>query len=111
MAAGAADSGRGWWWVIYSAGADAHQAEIGVAEDLAMTPAEVGVLADSEEEILAEAARAVTGKPNVEGKLSELVQRLQSALGARLVSVILYGSATTGDWQEKTSDLNVLCAL
>ncbi|MFL6463770.1 MAG: hypothetical protein ACJ73N_05100 [Bryobacteraceae bacterium] len=68
-------------------------------------------MADSEEEILAEAARAVTGKPNVEGKLSELVQRLQSALGARLVSVILYGSATTGDWQEKTSDLNVLCVL
>jgi hypothetical protein len=47
----------------------------------------------------------------VEQKLSQLVQRLQSALGTRLVSVILYGSATTGDWQEKKSDLNVLCVL
>ncbi len=63
------------------------------------------------EETLAEAARAVTGKPDVEGKLSELVQRLRSALGTRLVSIILYGSAATEDWQEKTSDLNVLCVL
>ena len=47
----------------------------------------------------------------MEQKLSELVQRLQSALGARLVSVVLYGSATWGDWQEDTSDLNVLCVL
>ncbi|MBV9224889.1 MAG: hypothetical protein JO150_12085 [Acidobacteriaceae bacterium] len=50
-------------------------------------------------------------KQDVEQKLSELVQRLQSALGARLVSVVLYGSATWGDWQEDTSDLNVLCVL
>ncbi|MBV9306584.1 MAG: hypothetical protein JOZ45_10610 [Acidobacteriaceae bacterium] len=47
----------------------------------------------------------------MEQKLSELVQRLQSALGVRLVSVVLYGSATWGDWQEDTSDLNVLCVL
>ncbi|MBV9037091.1 MAG: hypothetical protein JO182_21545 [Acidobacteriaceae bacterium] len=50
-------------------------------------------------------------KQDVEQKLSELVQRLQSALGVRLVSVVLYGSATWGDWQEDTSDLNVLCVL
>ena len=60
---------------------------------------------------LAEAARAVTGEPDFKQQLSELVQRLQNALGARLISVILYGSATTGDWQKKTSDLNVLCVL
>lgn len=51
------------------------------------------------------------GKRDVEQKLSALIQRLQSALGTRLVSVILYGSAAEGDWQEEVSDLNVLCVL
>jgi hypothetical protein len=43
--------------------------------------------------------------------LSDLVQKLKAALGERLISVILYGSAAVGDWQQKTSDLNVLCVL
>ena len=44
-------------------------------------------------------------------KLSELVRRLNSALGDHLVSAILYGSAAMDDWHERTSDLNVLCVL
>jgi hypothetical protein len=43
--------------------------------------------------------------------LSELVDRLKSALGDQLVSVLLYGSAAIGDWDKDTSDLNVLCVL
>jgi len=43
--------------------------------------------------------------------LSELVERLKAALGDRLVSVILYGSAAMDDWNERRSDLNVLCVL
>ncbi len=43
--------------------------------------------------------------------LDEFVGRLASALGDKLVSVVLYGSAVTGDFQEKVSDLNVLCVL
>ena len=43
--------------------------------------------------------------------LNELVQRLQRALADDLVSVVLYGSAVTGDYQDKISDLNVLCIL
>jgi hypothetical protein len=43
--------------------------------------------------------------------LSDLVERLKSALGDRLVAVILYGSAAVGDWDKDNSDLNVLCAL
>jgi predicted nucleotidyltransferase len=43
--------------------------------------------------------------------LDEFVGRLTSALGDKLVSVVLYGSAVTGDFQEKVSDLNVLCVL
>ncbi len=44
-------------------------------------------------------------------KLQELVDRLHKAHQDRLVSVILYGSAVTGDHHQKFSDLNVLCVL
>src|SRR5438874_165372 len=47
----------------------------------------------------------------MEEKLTDLVGRLQKAHQERLVSVILYGSAATGDHHEKFSDLNVLCVL
>jgi predicted nucleotidyltransferase len=47
----------------------------------------------------------------IQQKLQELVDRLRKAHGERLVSVILYGSAVTGDHHEKFSDLNVLCVL
>src|SRR6185437_5639741 len=47
----------------------------------------------------------------VEQKLSELVDRLRKAFGQHLVSVILYGSGATSDWNEGNSDLNVLCVL
>jgi hypothetical protein len=47
----------------------------------------------------------------LEEKLSELVRRLKSAFGDRLVSAVLYGSAAMGDWHEQSSDLNVLCVL
>ena len=43
--------------------------------------------------------------------LSDLVHKLKAAFGERLISAILYGSAAVGDWQRKTSDLNVLCVL
>ncbi len=47
----------------------------------------------------------------MEEQLSELVERLKTAFGDRLVSAILYGSAAMGDWHEHSSDLNVLCVL
>lgn len=47
----------------------------------------------------------------VEQKLSDMVQRLKTAFGDRLVSAILYGSAAMDDWHEPTSDLNVLCVM
>lgn len=43
----------------------------------------------------------------MEQKLKELVDRLKSAHGQRLVSAILYGSAAAGE-QDNLSDLNVL---
>ncbi len=62
------------------------------------------------------AEQAVTGetksaKGSLEQKLSGLVERLTKTFGDRLVSIVLYGSATTEDWNEDTSDLNVLCVL
>ncbi len=47
----------------------------------------------------------------MERVLKQLVERLQKALGDRLKSVILYGSAAAGDYHGKFSDLNVLCVL
>lgn len=47
----------------------------------------------------------------MEQKLQELVDRLRKAERDRLVSVILYGSAATGNHHGEFSDLNVLCVL
>ena len=47
----------------------------------------------------------------MEQKLQDLVERLKTAHGERLVSVILYGSAASGDHHGEFSDLNVLCVL
>jgi predicted nucleotidyltransferase len=47
----------------------------------------------------------------VDDQLRGLVQRLSSALGEDLLSVVLYGSAAGGDFHEQHSDLNVLCVL
>jgi hypothetical protein len=43
-----------------------------------------------------------------EDKLQQLVQRLQSACGENLVSVVLYGSAAREDFHEQYSDVNLL---
>jgi predicted nucleotidyltransferase len=43
--------------------------------------------------------------------LNELVSRLKKAAESNLISVILYGSAATDEFQPKHSDLNVLCIL
>jgi hypothetical protein len=47
----------------------------------------------------------------MEKVLNQLIERLQKAHGERLVSVILYGSAASGDRQPKFSDFNVVCVL
>ncbi len=47
----------------------------------------------------------------VEKLLNDLTARLEKAYGKDLVSVILYGSAASGDWHAGYSDLNVLAVL
>src|SRR5580704_19138453 len=47
----------------------------------------------------------------MEQKLEDLVDRLRKAHQDHLVSVILYGSAASGDYHGEFSDLNVLCVL
>ncbi len=48
---------------------------------------------------------------HVDQLLDELVKRLHDSLDDDLVSVVLYGSAASGDYQPEFSDLNVLCVL
>ena len=43
--------------------------------------------------------------------LTDLATRLKNAAGSNLLSVILYGSAATGEFHEGHSDLNVLCIM
>ncbi len=59
--------------------------------------------------IPAAAALRAIGKPMDE--LKELVNRLERSYSDRLVSVVLYGSAASGEHHGKFSDLNVLCVL
>jgi len=46
-----------------------------------------------------------------EQHLIELATRLKDAAGSNLLSVILYGSAATGEFHEGHSDLNILCVM
>ncbi len=63
--------------------------------------------------ILVAGERAVTGntQEQAEALLGDLTGRLKAALGDRLISLILYGSAAMGDRLDRVSDLNVLCVL
>ena len=45
----------------------------------------------------------------MDAELTALVKDLEQAAGTNLLSVILYGSAVSGEFHAKHSDLNVLC--
>jgi hypothetical protein len=47
----------------------------------------------------------------MEKELTQLVEKLQKAFAARLVSVVLYGSGATGERHPGFSDFNILCVL
>jgi hypothetical protein len=47
----------------------------------------------------------------MENTLNQLLEKLTKGLGDSLVSVVLYGSAASGDHHEGFSDVNVLCVL
>ncbi len=79
----------------------------------AATPAVAVDLADLAAAISGAGVRAVTGKTKqqTEALLADLTDRLRAAFGDGLVSLILYGSASTSDQLDHISDLNVLCVL
>jgi hypothetical protein len=84
------------------------------AEVEAVSAATLAVVAVSEDlvaEMQAEEVRVATGKEVIDQKVEALVDRLRPAFGDRLVSVVLYGSATADDYHEQSSDLNILCIL
>ncbi len=45
----------------------------------------------------------------MEKRIAEFVEKLKGAAGVNLKSVILYGSAVTGEFQKGYSDVNILC--
>jgi predicted nucleotidyltransferase len=47
----------------------------------------------------------------MEAKLTEFVNRLKAAIHDSLKTVVLYGSAVTGEFRAEHSDLNVLCVV
>jgi hypothetical protein len=47
----------------------------------------------------------------MDSDIKDLVERLKTAYGESLLSVILYGSGAAGDRQPPYSDLNILCVL
>jgi hypothetical protein len=47
----------------------------------------------------------------MEAKLGEFVARMQSAARDNLKAVVLYGSAVTGEFAQKHSNINILCLL
>jgi len=51
------------------------------------------------------------GENIMEKLLNQLVDKLRKAHNERLVSVVLYGSAASSDYQPRFSDINVLCVL
>jgi hypothetical protein len=65
------------------------------------------------------AARAVAGEfersieeqRSMDHKLDEFIQNLKSSAGDNLKAAALYGSAATGEFHSKHSDLNILCIL
>ena len=49
--------------------------------------------------------------PENEKKINDFVQRLRSAAGANLESVILFGSSVTGDFHAEFSNVNLFCVV
>jgi predicted nucleotidyltransferase len=47
----------------------------------------------------------------MERELNEFVEKLKAAVGANLRAVVLYGSAVSGEFHEKHSNLNLLCII
>jgi predicted nucleotidyltransferase len=52
-----------------------------------------------------------SGNMDVQRQIANFVERLGKATGDNLISVVLYGSAATGDFIEQRSDVNLLCVL
>ncbi|MFL6447801.1 MAG: hypothetical protein ACJ746_08950 [Bryobacteraceae bacterium] len=48
---------------------------------------------------------------SLDKQTTDLVRRLRTGLNSQLISVVLYGSAAMEDWEENTSDINVLCVV
>jgi hypothetical protein len=82
----------------------------------AVVSAVEGALVGSVAVVRVAAARAATGNRRLkamtpEEKLNKFVQLLRDTGGANVQSVILYGSAVSGDFHSEFSNLNIFCFL
>ena len=55
--------------------------------------------------------RSDDGMLSTDAKLTEFVNRVKETAAGNVQSIILYGSAARGDFQESHSDLNLLCVM
>jgi hypothetical protein len=82
-----------------------------VAEALAVSAAAVPAAVAQAAVGKREDAMAPEGAMIPEDKIREFVTRIRGAAGPNLVSVILYGSAASGEFHPKYSNLNLFCVL
>src|SRR5207245_10690183 len=71
---------------------------------------ERGLVASASEGIMVPQNK-ITETKVPEKKIDEFVSRLRAAAGPNLQSVILYGSAVSGEFDPEFSDINLLCIL
>ena len=55
--------------------------------------------------------RSETIRSEAQDKLDEFVKRVREAAGPNLESIILFGSAVSGDFRPGLSNLNLFCVL
>src|SRR6185503_14062083 len=61
--------------------------------------------------ILHRLAKQEVSQMVAEKQIDEFVSRMKQAAGQNLQSIVLYGSAATGEYQTEFSNLNLLCVL
>src|SRR5450631_929517 len=94
--------------VVVSEAVAAGSEDLAEAVPAAAAPAEAGSLRNSQRR---DRRKAGGFRMVAEKKIDEFVNRIKQAAGENLQSVILYGSAATGEFQADFSNVNLLCIL
>jgi predicted nucleotidyltransferase len=95
---------------------EAAEVSAGAALAVGVVLEEVEASVASAEAVRAVAVQAAAGRKSEdamvpEDKINEFLKRVREAAGSNLEAVILYGSAASGDFHPKYSNLNLFCVL